>query len=232
MSKPIEICCFTDVLCVWAYLSQVRIDELEAEWQGKIKIRHHFISVFGCTTQRIGEGWEERGGYPAFGKHVLQVAEQFPGLEVHPEIWHHCRPLTSSNAHAVLKAVQLLQAEVNPHSSDDNGESPFTRLAWQTRLAFFRDARDIGDLRVLLELVEEQGISVAKTEQLLRNGVAMAALARDTELCAKNHLAGSPTYLMNEGRQKLYGNVGYRILEANVRELWERPQLQGQASWC
>jgi hypothetical protein len=35
---------------------------------------------------------------------------------------------------------------------------------------------------------------------------------------------------MNEGRQKLYGNVGYRILDANVRELWERPQAQ--ASWC
>ncbi len=24
------------------------------------------------------------------------------------------------------------------------------------------------------------------------------------EQCEKNHLAGSPTYLMNEGRQKLY----------------------------
>ncbi len=231
MSKSIEISCFTDILCVWAYVSQLRIDELQAEWQGKIHLRHHFISVFGCTTQRIGEGWKERGGYDAFGKHVMQVAEQFPGLEVNPEIWQDCRPLTSSNAHLVLKAVQLLQAQDNPPVNHER-ESPFARLAWQTRLAFFRDARDIGDMRVLLELVEQQGLSVPKVEGLLRNGEAMAALARDTEQCEKNHLAGSPTYLMNEGRQKLYGNVGYRILEANVRELWERPQLQGQASWC
>ncbi len=92
MSKSIEISCFTDILCVWAYVSQLRIDELQAEWQGKIHLRHHFISVFGCTTQRIGEGWKERGGYDAFGKHVMQVAEQFKSEDVdrsHPatHIW-------------------------------------------------------------------------------------------------------------------------------------------------
>jgi hypothetical protein len=31
--------------------------------------------------------------------------------------------------------------------------------------------------------------------------------------------------------QLLYGNVGYRIIEANVRELLHNP-LHGEASWC
>ncbi len=70
-SKPVEISCFTDVLCVWAYLSQLRIDELQVEWQGKINLQHHFLSVSGCTARRIGEGWKERGGYDAFGVHAL-----------------------------------------------------------------------------------------------------------------------------------------------------------------
>lgn len=34
----------------------------------------------------------------------------------------------------------------------------------------------------------------------------------------------------NEGRQTLSRNVGYRVLEANIRELIERPA--GQQSWC
>ena len=227
MSKPIEVACFTDVLCVWAYVSQVRIDQLHSEWQDKIHLHHHFISVFGCTEQRIGEGWLERGSYEGFGKHVQQVCEQFPHVDINIDIWKHCRPATSSNAHLFLKAVQLLQAEENPERSDD---ASFACMAWQIRMAFFRDARDIGDLSVLMDLAEQQGLAVAAIEELLRNGAAIAALARDNALCEQHHLAGSPIYLMNEGRQKLYGNVGYRILDANVRELWERPQ--SQASWC
>jgi hypothetical protein len=35
---------------------------------------------------------------------------------------------------------------------------------------------------------------------------------------------------MNDGRQKLFGNVGYRLLEANVQELLRTPA--GEASWC
>ncbi len=229
MNKPVEVACFTDVLCVWAYVSQVRIDELHSEWQDKIHFHHHFISVFGCTEQRIGEGWLERGSYEGFGKHVQQVCEQFPHVDINADLWKHCRPATSSNAHLFLKAVQLLQLEQNPGLPDDD-KSSFACMAWKIRLAFFRDARDIGDLRVLLELAEQQGLAAAKIEELLRSGAAIAALARDSALCEQHNLSGSPIYLMNEGRQKLYGNVGYRILDANVRELWERPQTQ--ASWC
>ena len=36
---------------------------------------------------------------------------------------------------------------------------------------------------------------------------------------------------MNEGRQRLFGNVGYRVLEANVNELL-RNDAAGVASWC
>lgn len=33
-----------------------------------------------------------------------------------------------------------------------------------------------------------------------------------------------------EGRQVLYGNVGYRILNAHIEELAKTPTLE--ASWC
>ena len=41
----------------------------------------------------------------------------------------------------------------------------------------------------------------------------------------------SPTFILNEGRQKLYGNVGYRVIEANLQELLKSPDAS-QASWC
>jgi len=36
--------------------------------------------------------------------------------------------------------------------------------------------------------------------------------------------------VFNEGRQVLTGNVGYRVIEANVRELLHT--LANQSSWC
>ena len=42
---------------------------------------------------------------------------------------------------------------------------------------------------------------------------------------------GSPTFILNDGRQKLYGNVGYGVLEANITELLRSPAA-GAASWC
>ena len=53
----------------------------------------------------------------------------------------------------------------------------------------------------------------------------------DVELKEAHKIEGSPTYYLNEGRQKLYGNVGYRILEANVLELMQN-ETSELASWC
>ena len=64
----------------------------------------------------------------------------------------------------------------------------------------------------------------------LEDGTALAALAADHESAAALGVSGSPTFVLNEGRQKLYGNVGYRILEANVEELLRDDR--DSASWC
>ncbi len=37
--------------------------------------------------------------------------------------------------------------------------------------------------------------------------------------------------MLNQGHQKLYGNLGYRVIEANIRELLREPGA-GEMSWC
>jgi hypothetical protein len=46
----------------------------------------------------------------------------------------------------------------------------------------------------------------------------------------KISVRASPTMTFNDDRQILSGNVGYRVLEANVRELSRSPN--NQQSWC
>lgn len=154
----------------------------------------------------------------------MHVAEQFPHLKINPKVWQSCRPTSSANSHLFLKAIQLLVAE-NKVNNDD-----FQKMIWHIRSAFFNDAKDISDIQILRELAQEIALPIGLIQEKMDNGLAIAALCSDMELREQFKLEGSPTYLLDNGRQKLYGNVGYRILEANVQELLERPE--GIASWC
>lgn len=232
MQKPVNLIYVSDVLCVWAYIAQVRLDELQSKYGDAIQIKQRFISVFGDTTNRIGKGWQDKGGYEGFSDHVLDVAKKFPHIRINPEVWRSCRPQTSMTSHLFLKAVQLL-ADRNEVSVKINIKTERTiaeEAIWQVRKAFFQQALDIGNQSVLIELAEDMGLPVAKLELLLSDGSAMAALAADMELKEDYKLEGSPSFILNEGRQKLFGNVGYRIIEANVVELLEHED--NQASWC
>lgn len=59
---------------------------------------------------------------------------------------------------------------------------------------------------------------------------AHAALCADFGAKDRQHVEGSPTFVINEGRLKLYGDVGYRVVEASIHELLADPGER--ASWC
>jgi predicted DsbA family dithiol-disulfide isomerase len=232
-SSRIRIHYFTDVLCVWAYLAQVRLDELIKQHAANIEISYHFMPIFACTEHRIGEGWKNKGGYPAFSKHTHQVCADHPHLNLHKDIWQVNIPKTSASSHLFIKAIQCLvdSGSINNIANTDlQQRTIFEEFVWQVRLAFFQDARDIGDMQVLMEIAQTMQLPTTKIQQALDDGTALAALFRDVELRDEFRVEGSPTYILNSGRQKLYGNVGYRIIEANLLEILKQPKVE--ASWC
>lgn len=229
----IRISYFSDVLCVWAYIAQIRLDELKRQYNDQIEIHYHFLPLFGCTEDRIGHGWRDRGGYPGFGEHIRDVCKEFDHIDVHPDIWVRNAAKTSANSHLFLKAVQLLEEEppllvLGKEKATNN--SVFEELAWRVRLAFFKHNKDISRLDCLYSIADKLKLPVDLIAEKISNGEAMAALCQDAELKDQFRVEGSPTYILNEGRQKLYGNLGYKIIEANVQEILHRPE--NQATWC
>ncbi|HHS84096.1 MAG TPA: disulfide bond formation protein DsbA, partial [Gammaproteobacteria bacterium] len=184
-TEPLHIAYFSDVLCIWAYTAQIRIDELKQRFGPQIQISYHFIPIFGCTEQRIGEGWKEKGGYAGFGQHVVEVCKGFPHVEITPEIWSKNVPKSSASAHLFLKAVQLLEqlGEISPEPiTSFDGRSLFEQAIWQLRLAFFRDMKDVGSAESQMALAEELGLPRNSLLKLLHDGSAMAALCSDLKL--------------------------------------------------
>lgn len=219
MTKPLIIDYYTDVLCVWAWIAQRRIDELQLQFGDQITLKHHYMDIFGDVPSKMATQWQSRGGYEGFAEHVRHSAENFDDAPVHPDIWKSVRPQSSANAHLLLKAVEV-------HYGTEAGET----MALSVRKAFFLGLADVGNLDVLYQLAEKQGLDCQRLSNEIRTGAAMAALMQDYQKARQQGIKGSPSYVMDGGRQVLYGNVGYRVLQANIEELLKNPQ--DEASWC
>ena len=231
--QPIRIAYFSDVLCVWAYTAQIRLDELKRQYGERISLSYHFIPLFGCTDHRIGEGWQDKGGFAGFGEHTRSVCSRFPHVAVNEQLWTRATPKTSASCHHFLKSVQLLEQKGVISAAplaDCDGRNLFEELAWRVRLAFFRDASNVAELDCLLNIAAGLDLPGEQIRAQMESGEAMALLCRDVELRDEFKVEGSPTYVLNDGRQKLYGNVGYKVIAANVEEVLNRPD--DQASWC
>lgn len=222
--KPIRIMHFSDTLCVWAYVSQVRLDELLRNFPEAVVLEYRYLNVFGNVAGKMEAAWKDRGGVQGYSEHVRSVAGKFDHVALHPQVWLVRTPRSSMPSHVFLCAVRLLENE----SSVPPGT--LSRAAWGLRNAFFQHGADISRRETLFAIAEELRLPVAPIEAKLANGVAHAALCEDLELARSHTVDASPTLLFNEGRQRLSGNVGYRIIEANIRELLE--SAPDQLSWC
>jgi predicted DsbA family dithiol-disulfide isomerase len=119
----------------------------------------------------------------------------------------------------VLKAVEL---------SYDRQKSVNTALL--LRKSFFCNALNIGNLDVIYQLVKDYGLDRDLIHQRIQDGTAIAALMGDYLKAKQNSIKGSPSYVIDGGRQVLYGNVGYRVIYSNIAELLKHPN--DEASWC
>jgi len=223
----------TDLLCIWAYVAERRVSELVQAFGDKIEIDPRFCSVFPDAHSKIEQNWKDRGGYEGFNRHLNEVAAKFPHVTVHDRLWLDTRPRTSASAHMFVKAIEAI--EKDPQSGD-SGTIPYldrlsTRAASALRIAFFAQARDISDWHVHRDIASQIGMDYDTIQDRILSSEAVAALAADMNQAQAQGITGSPTFVMNGGRQRLFGNVGYRLLEANVQEFL-RSDPGGEASWC
>lgn len=218
-TSPISIDYYTDVLCVWAWIAQPRLEELRNQWGERIKIQHRYVDIFGNASEKIPAQWGERDGFDKFHDHVQHAAAPYEHTQIHSDIWTRVRPNSSMTPHLFLKAVEL--------AADD---SQMDAMATMIRHQFFTQAIDVGNLEILFDMSDELPVKREDIRAALTDGRAMSALSTDLKSAKDSAIKGSPSWVLNNGRQILYGNVGYRILNSNIEELLNNPTEE--ASWC
>ena len=223
----VRVSYFSDVLCIWAYVTQARIDAVKEKFGAKVRLDNRFCSVFGDTVRKISSTWQDKGGYAGFNSHLRHVAQQFPHIEVHPEIWLKTRSPTSASAHLFMAAVQHWEHDLGAQGQSRSATSIFDKVMWAFRCGFFRDCRDIARWDVQCELAEALGVNIAAIEKRIHEGTAFASLAADYQDADKMFMEGSPSFVLNDGRQKLYGDADHGLFNGYSFE-WhiEYPEQQ------
>jgi len=218
----VRITHFSDILCVWAYIGHIRVVELQANFPREVVFDFRAINVFGDVQTKMNRQWKERGGVAAYAQHVHDVAAGFEHVNLSPDVWRRNVPTSSLPAHLVIAAARLVD--------ETQGSSCAPLYAFAIREAFFRQAIDVSCMTELFAIAQHQGIEVGDLERELEKGRAHALVADDLKSVDEFGVRSSPTMIFNDGRQSLSGNVGYRVLEANIRELIRHPG--DQHSWC
>jgi len=214
--STLKIVHFSDVLCIWAHVGQASLYKLTDEFGDRVQVEVHYCSVFPDSHTKISRTWRDRGGFDGYAEHVKSVAGGAEDLHLHADVWSRVRPKSSASPHLFIKAIELLEGDSRAPLFADRLSN---RAAKDLRHAFFADARDISDWSVQRGIAEGMGVDFEAVRRKIETGEAIAALAADYELAQSQHVQGSPTYILNQGRQILFGNISYGILHANVSEL-------------
>jgi len=208
---PMPILCFTDVLCGHCYLADGALTQLAAEFGHQVRLSHHFISVYGDVRRRIDKSGKST---QAYGAMVRDAIARHDHVEVHADVFHKQVPASSVPAHLYLRAVKLLEDGGVLEVGD--GPSPFERLMWEFRVAFFRDLRDISRRQVLDDIAERLAIPSRLVARVIDDGHAFAELAHDTELQRRHDVRVTPSLVLDDGCQRLTG-VSYREIAATLQ---------------
>jgi len=204
---------WTDPLCIWAFVAQGKLDRLLAAHAGALDVTYHVVPVFGSIRWRFAEGPWAAAGVEGRVQQTAAVAARFGHPEVTGEGWRAVCEGSSWAAGAAVKAVQVAERA---------GELPAgacEQYQRALRAAFFLDNRNVVRRDVQLELASEHKLEAKPIAAALDDGRALAALWEDHQLRETLGIQGSPTYVFDDGRAMLYGNVSEGVIVATVAEL-------------
>lgn len=216
MSLPIAY--WSDPLCVWAYLAEDKLRELDAVFGDAISLHWRVVPVFGSVPARFHGGVWAAEGRAGRATKTVELAQRFGHTEVHGRVWLDDPPASSWSPAAAFEAVRLLEEE---GGAPAGAAGAYLRAL---RHAFFVEDRNIARREVQEGVARAQGLPESALAAALDDGRAVARVFEAHEERQRLGIQGSPTWVFDGGRAVLYGNVHAGVLRSTVAQL-----LEGQA---
>jgi predicted DsbA family dithiol-disulfide isomerase len=223
MTDRLVVDYWSDPLCIWAFVAQPRLEAVLDHHGPALDLRYRIVPVFGSVIQRFATGsWSEKG--PAGKAEVTRrVARQHGREDVSGRVWVDDAPASSWASGVAVKAAQGLERD------EETAAGSAAAYLLRLREAFFLEDRNIARRAVQLAVAEEVGLPAGALATRLDAGTALAALFEDFEDKEAVGIPGSPTWIFDGGRARLYGNFDETILHATVDALVRGLDVGGSA---
>lgn len=214
---------WSDPLCIWAYVAQPKLDRILEQYGDRLDVRYHVVPVFGSVPWRFREGSWSTSGVEGRVAATARVAAQFGYTNITGEVWRDNCPASSWAPGIAIKSVFALE--------EQGTFEPGTGAAyqWAIRRAFFEDNRNVARRVVQFEVAEQLGITREPIERFRDDGTGIALLWEDDQRRNDARIQGSPTFLFDGGRARLFGNFKERVLQSTISELLEDLASGGSA---
>lgn len=214
---------WSDPLCIWAYVAQVKLDRLLNTHGPSLTVRYHIVPVFGSMPWRFSAGSWAAAGPEGRREATERIARDQGFKGVTGETWTSDAPASSWAPGMAIKAVLSME--------DDEQAPAGSGALYQRalRAEFFEKNRNTARRKVQLDVATSLNLNIALLEQRLDDGTALAALWEDEHHRTEQRIQGSPTYLFDGGRARLYGNFDESVLQATVLTLLQGIKAGGSA---
>lgn len=206
----IQITAYTDPYCTWCWGSEPALTKLRALYGAAVSLRF----VMGGLVQDIrqfrdvangigGEHW-----YREVAEH-WRIAAQRHGMPVDVQVWYDIKDEWRSTypASIYFKAVEIVAPELA------------TRYLRHLREGAAAERRPIHRIEVAAAIADEVGVDVARFHQVVEDGQAHAAFAKNRGECASRRIHGFPTLILNNASGEELALSGFSSFQSIHRSI-------------
>ena len=200
LQKPqLRVTLFTDYICPFCYIGDLRLQHLQKDYEVLVNFR--FIEIHpdtpeqGITVDTLNYSDEQ---WQSMMDGLIEMAQE-EGIQLAP-----VRML--ANSHRALLLAEAVKQE---------GREVFYKFNQSLYREYFIDGRNIGDIELLSEIARSSGVSEAVIEKAWNDEKYEKILQMNMSMAVKAGVTATPTFFI--GQQQLTGAVS----EAKLREAAE-----------
>lgn len=214
ITRKIEIVEFTDPVCTWCWGSEPVLRKLETRYGDQVEISF----VMGGLCEDITSFYDsvnDIGGDPDrsnanVAKHWLE-ASACHGMPVRAEGF---KLFSREHRSTYPQNIAYKAAQMQDQALAD-------RFLRRVREASAAEAKQTNVTEVLVELVSEVGLDIARFLEDFSNGAALKAFKEDLAMARRYNARGFPTFLVRYGEREtlLHGYKRYQDFQAVITHL-------------
>ncbi len=195
--KP-KVIVYSDYICPFCYVGKRRIDTLIEEFDVEVEWK-----CFELHPETPIEGKDFSSFFDS--DYIKMVRENVDKLAKEVNLKFKLNS-SISNSKLSLKVGEFAKTK---NKFDAYHEAVFN--------AYFQEAKDIGDIKVIVDIAKKIGLNIKELENYLRSNEADKILEKHKEEAIKDQINGVPTFII--GEKKIVGAQPYNVIKKVVETM-------------